>query len=103
MWLRIFGMGVGLCCSMLAHADDAMLQLAQENACMTCHAIDHTVIGPSFKAVAARYRKTPNAADYLTQRLQHGSVGDWGQVPMPPNVQASPEDLRRLAQWVLTY
>lgn len=88
--------------SPMAYAvDDAMLHLAQGNACMTCHAVNQKIIGPAFQVIAARYRTTPDAAKYLLARVQHGSVGDWGQVPMPPNPQADPADLQRLVQWVL--
>jgi cytochrome c len=88
---------------MFAHADDdPMLKVAQENACMTCHAVDQKIIGPSFRTIAARFRNNPDAANYLFTRLQDGSVGDWGQIPMPPNPQANPADLHRLVQWVLT-
>ena len=82
-------------------ADDPGLKLANENACMTCHAIDHKVIGPAFHAVAQRFRNQPQAAAYLLARLQHGSSGDWGNTPMPPNAQSSAHDLQQLVQWVL--
>ena len=35
----------------------ANLQLAQQKACMSCHAVDKKVVGPSYKEVAAKYRE----------------------------------------------
>ncbi|MDA8225188.1 MAG: c-type cytochrome [Betaproteobacteria bacterium] len=96
-----FGL-VALASSVAVHAaEDPGLKLANENACMTCHAIDHKVIGPPFHAIAQRFRNQPQAAAYLLARLQHGSTGDWGNTTMPPNAQSSAHDLQQLVQWVL--
>lgn len=85
-----------------ATPDDAGLKLANENACMTCHAVDHKIIGPSFQAIAARFRNNPQAPAYLLDRLEHGSRGDWGRTFMPPFPQASRQALQQLVQWVLS-
>lgn len=87
----------------LAHAatDDTGLRLAKENACMTCHAVGSHVVGPSFKAVAARYKGDPNAAAVLYRKIRMGDAGVWGQTPMPPYPQASDRDLHAIIQWVL--
>lgn len=77
------------------------LQLAKQNACMTCHAVDHKLIGPPFQAVSARYRNDPHAADKLLTKITHGGAGNWGNTPMPPNPQANPQDLKKIVQWIL--
>ena len=87
----------------LAHAatDNTGLSLAKQNACMTCHAVDSHVVGPSFKAVAARYKGDKNAAAVLYQKIKMGGGGVWGQTPMPPYPQANDQDLHTIIQWVL--
>ncbi len=87
----------------LAHAatDETGLRLAKQNACMTCHAVDSHVVGPSFKAVAARYKDDPNASAVLYRKIRMGGAGVWGQTPMPPYPQASDQDLHAIIQWVL--
>ena len=41
-------------------------KLMQKSGCMSCHAIDKTVIGPAYKDVAKRYKKPDKATlDYL--------------------------------------
>jgi cytochrome c551/c552 len=79
---------------------DAMA-LFQSNACLSCHAIDHKVVGPAFHDVAARYANDPQALAKVTSSIQHGGAGKWGNIPMPPFAQLSPDDLQTLATFIL--
>ena len=69
--------------------------------CTACHAVDHKVVGPAFKDVAAKYRGKDVAAQ-LAQKVKNGGAGVWGQVPMPPNPQVPDPDLQPLIKWILT-
>jgi cytochrome c len=80
----------------LANAD-----LAKAKNCMACHAVATKIVGPAYKDVAAKYAKDPGAAERLAQKIQKGSQGAWGPVPMPPNPQVSNEEAATLAKWVL--
>jgi cytochrome c551/c552 len=51
--------------------------------------------------VAAKYAKDPQAMDRLMSSIQHGGSGKWGDVPMPPFAQLSPDDLKSLATFIL--
>ncbi|WP_458371170.1 SorB family sulfite dehydrogenase c-type cytochrome subunit [Pseudomonas fluorescens] len=75
--------------------------LLQNNACLSCHAIDHKVVGPAYRDVAAKYAKDPQAMDRLMSSIQHGGSGKWGDVPMPPFAQLSADDLKSLATFIL--
>jgi len=79
---------------------DAMA-LLQNNACLSCHAIDHKVVGPAYHEVAARYANDPQAQAKVTSSIQHGGVGKWGGIPMPPFAQLSPDDLHTLSTFIL--
>ncbi|MND80726.1 Cytochrome c-551 precursor [compost metagenome] len=79
---------------------DAMA-LLQNNACLSCHAIDHKVVGPAYHDVAAKYAKDPQALAKVIASIQNGGTGKWGNVPMPPFAQLSPDDLKTLATFVL--
>ncbi|WP_166359935.1 c-type cytochrome [Pseudomonas akapageensis] len=79
---------------------DAMA-LLQNNACLSCHAIDHKVVGPAYRDVAAKYANDPQALAKVTSSIQNGGTGKWGNVPMPPFAQLSPDDLKTLATFVL--
>ena len=76
--------------------------LLQNNACLSCHAIDHKVVGPAYRDVAAKYAKDPQAMDRLMSSIQHGGSGKWGDVPMPPFAQLSPDELKSLATFIMS-
>lgn len=82
-----------------ALADQA---LATAKNCMACHAVDKKLVGPAFKEVAAKYAGQAGAADKLAGKIVKGGSGVWGPVPMPANAQVSPEEAKKLADWVLT-
>lgn len=77
-------------------------QLAQSKACVACHAVDKKLVGPAFKDVAAKYAGQKDAADKLAEKIQKGSTGVWGAVPMPANPSVSAAEAKTLATWVLT-
>jgi cytochrome c len=71
--------------------------LAQEKGCFACHAIDHKVVGPAWKDVAAKYHHNLKYVPYLAKMIKNGNAGVWGPVPMPPQnvTQAQAEELAR--------
>ena len=79
-------------------ADDAAL--AQSKKCLNCHALDRKVVGPAFKAVAARYADDRDAQDRLATKIRAGGAGAWGVVPMPAN-DVTAAEAAALAHWVL--
>jgi cytochrome c len=85
-----------------ALADPADLALATSKNCMSCHAVERKVLGPSFKDVAAKYKDSKGAVDLLATKIMKGGSGVWGPVPMPANTQVSEADARKLAAWVLS-
>jgi cytochrome c len=77
-------------------ADD----LVKKYGCTACHAVDSTVVGPSFKEVAAKYRGQPGADAQLAARIRNGSSGVWGPAPMPPNPTVADADLGTIVKWI---
>lgn len=86
-------------CAAPALAD---LALATSKNCMSCHAVDRKVLGPSFKDIAARYKDSKGAVDMLSAKIMKGGSGVWGPVPMPANNQVNEADAKKLAAWVLS-
>jgi cytochrome c5 len=76
-------------------------QLLQKHACLTCHAVDKKVIGPAYKEVAAKYGSESSAVEKLAQKVKQGGVGEWGQIPMPPNPQVSDADVQTMVKYIL--
>lgn len=90
--------GAGLLIAGQASADEA---LAKAKNCMSCHAIDKKVVGPSYKDVAKKYAGKAGAAATLEAKVKKGGSGAWGTVPMPPNPAVSDADIKKLVAWVL--
>ena len=77
-------------------------ELMKKNACNACHAVDKKIVGPAFKEVAAKYKDDKGAEARLAEKVKKGSVGVWGQVPMPPNANVKDEDAKALVKWILS-
>ena len=90
--------GAGLLIAGQASADEA---LAKAKNCMSCHAVDKKVVGPSYKDVAKKYAGNAGAAATLEGKVKKGGSGTWGTVPMPPNPAVSDADIKKLVAWVL--
>jgi cytochrome c551/c552 len=75
--------------------------LLQKSGCLACHALDKKIVGPSYKEVAAKFANDKNAVAELAKKVRQGSVGVWGQVPMPPNPTPSDADLEAMIKFIL--
>ena len=95
----LFAAALGLGLAAPAFAD---LALATSKNCMSCHAVDRKVLGPSFKDIATKYKDDKAAADTLAAKIIKGGSGVWGPVPMPANTQVNEAEAKKLAAWVLT-
>jgi cytochrome c len=82
-----------------AWADNTLLV---KNNCLACHNVNQTVVGPSFKDVANRYRGQKfEAAARLAKKIRAGGSGVWGNMPMPAHPQISESDAKKLAVYIL--
>ncbi|HEY8118709.1 MAG TPA: c-type cytochrome [Methylophilaceae bacterium] len=66
-----------------AHAESAAYELAQRYGCMACHSAKEELIGPSFKAIADKYRSDADAKNKLIAKLKAGGSGVWGVKVQP--------------------
>jgi len=69
---------------------------------MACHATDKKIVGPAYKEVAAKYAGQKDAVAKLAEKIQKGSSGVWGPVPMPANATVNADEAKQLATWVMT-
>lgn len=98
----LFSIFVSFMSTAQANAEDEnALALAKKNACLGCHAVNKKIVGPSFQAVAEKYKDNTNAQGLLKNKIAMGGAGSWGVVPMPPNSKLSDADLTALTSWVL--
>lgn len=80
---------------------DKANQLAKGNACLSCHAVDKKLVGPSYQDVAAKYKGDAGAVAKLADKIKKGGSGVWGAIPMPPSAGLKDDDAKLLADWVL--
>lgn len=92
-----------LCFSASAYAVDATKaqQLARQYACLSCHAIERKLVGPSYQDIAKKYANDKAAATKLVAKIRAGGSGVWGQIPMPANPTVSDIHLKTLVSWIL--
>ena len=77
-------------------------KLVQERRCYPCHDMTRTLIGPPYKAIAARHAQHKDVmVDVLAEKIIRGGGGNWGVVPMVPNEQVSRKEAKVIARWIL--
>jgi Cytochrome c551/c552 len=76
--------------------------LAKAKGCFACHDVNAKQVGPAFKDVAKKYAGKPDAVAHLSESIKKGGVGEWGNVPMPPQ-NVTDEEAKKLAEWVLSF
>lgn len=80
-----------------------LLDLANRNGCFECHAIDRTVVGPSWMDIAKKYPAATHIRTQLIANIKNGSQGLWGNKVMPPNSpKVADADIEKLADYILT-
>lgn len=76
-------------------------ELALQQGCMGCHALNEKLVGPSFAEVTKRYSGKPAAAESVAKNILAGSKGAWDAMTMPPQPQLSAQQADALARWLL--
>ncbi|MES2718548.1 MAG: hypothetical protein V4795_22455 [Pseudomonadota bacterium] len=92
-----------------AQAGAQRLQQARDSYCMQCHDMHKRILGPSLMEIATKYANNPAAVGELTNKVLHGSVGNWGRSPQPamtdPRFIGRPltePEVRVLVEWILS-
>ncbi len=82
--------------------------LEEENGCTKCHNETASVLGPSWQAVAERYKDKPNARQILIDSIKNGSSGKWAQttggVDMPAlGARVREQDIETIVDYILLF
>ncbi len=70
--------------------------------CKACHTIDKVSVGPSYQAVAQRYKGNSKALTQLTGKIIAGGGGNWGENLMSAHPQLSPQDVTEMVKYILS-
>ncbi|RYE22436.1 MAG: c-type cytochrome, partial [Sphingobacteriales bacterium] len=68
--------------------------------CKACHTETQKSIGPSFTAVAEKYKTSPDAGSFLPAKIIKGGSGVWGEVPMPAHLSLKEAEARQIVTWI---
>jgi cytochrome c len=78
------------------------MSLAEKRGCVECHDIGAGGTGPSYSAIAARYRHDPGAHDRLVDKLRFGGAKHWGErFNMWPHYTVTNEEAHIMVDWIL--
>jgi cytochrome c len=70
--------------------------------CVSCHAVDHSLVGPAFTAIANRYAGEAGIVTKLSEKIKTGGSGAWGKIPMTPHSKLTDAQLRMMVEWILS-
>lgn len=76
--------------------------LIENSDCRACHAIDKTVIGPSYLDIATRYKDDAGAVTTLVEKIIEGGRGNWGDRPMAAHPQLSKKEVGKMVNYILS-
>ena len=87
----------------------ASLKLVEEKQCLQCHAVDKTLIGPSFKRIAYRWNGNPTAEKMLIATIQNGTREGggqhWSETIAMPNAWERPmvsnAEAQQIFKWIM--
>lgn len=86
-----------------AIADDPPgLGVIRTSDCLSCHAFDARLIGPSFADIRKRYPYSKANIDALSRHIIEGTSGVWGRIKMPSHPDLTMEQAAAGVTWILT-
>ncbi len=76
--------------------------LIAANDCLTCHKIDGTSNGPSYRQIAAKYDLNEGNIENLAYKIIKGGKGLWGQNAMTPHPNLPRPQAQEMVRYILT-
>ncbi len=70
--------------------------------CKSCHSIGQMSVGPSYQAVAERYKDQEEALQNLSEKIIKGGGGNWGDHSMAAHPQFSMDEARAIVRYILS-
>ena len=68
------------------NVNDPVYSLFKRKRCSMCHAVDHKLVGPPFRAISIRYKGADDTQiRTLAKTVMFGGIRNWGEIPMPAN------------------
>lgn len=84
---------------------EAAIALAKKDHCLRCHGIDKKKEGPTYHAIAYKYKGQADALDKLVKHITSGEdrvkLSDGHMEDHKVDKSSSPEQVRNLIGWIL--
>ncbi|HID66297.1 MAG TPA: c-type cytochrome [Aquificaceae bacterium] len=87
-------------------------KLLKDKGCFSCHDLEKSKIGPSYKVISKEYKGKANAVNTLVKSITGGSVGKWQGLARKygikitafymPRQNVSREEAKKIAEWILS-
>ncbi|MCG6932742.1 MAG: c-type cytochrome [Gallionella sp.] len=79
----------------------AEMPAAAKSKCLTCHALDRKVVGPSFMDISKKYKGDPDAVAKLVANITKGGTFGWKITSMPPRgMGANDAQIKAMAEYI---
>ena len=83
------------------NVNDPVYSLFKRKRCSMCHAVDHKLVGPPFRAISIRYKGADDTQiRTLAKTVMFGGIRNWGEIPMPAN-SVTLNEAELLVRWIL--
>ena len=76
--------------------------LIKKSDCNACHMVDGKSLGPSFTAVALKYKGSSTAQAALVKKIANGGSGVWGDAMMPAHSSMPASELNSIVKYILS-
>jgi cytochrome c len=80
---------------------EGLKQIAKSD-CKTCHNKTLQTIGPSYTAIAQKYKNTPENITLLSSKVKNGGSGVWGEQAMTPHPDLSDEVIKEMLSYIMS-
>jgi len=80
----------------------AGMALIAKSDCKACHSVKDKVLGPSFIAVAKKYKNDAGAVAMLSKKIKAGGSGAWGDAQMPAHPALTNNELTSIVKYIMS-
>ena len=76
--------------------------LMEKSDCKSCHALNNKSVGPTYTAIAERYKKDNAITKKLAAKIISGGSGVWGEYVMSAHPQLSVQQASQIVSYILS-
>ena len=78
------------------------LRLIELSDCKSCHNINDKSVGPTYLAIAQKYKGSRDPEGVLSERILKGSSGVWGENAMAAHPQLTQDEAKEMVRYILS-